>query len=125
VAKFECQRLHHVAIIVDDLEAARAFYQGALQLDEIERPPFPVPGFWVQVGATQIHVGLGKRPTEGSHHFALEVDDVETAIGHLENVGIAVTRFPVIEGAGLQAGVSDPAGNRIEIRGSTTATRAR
>jgi catechol 2,3-dioxygenase-like lactoylglutathione lyase family enzyme len=34
--------LHHVLVGVDDLERARQFYTGVLELQEIDRPPSPI-----------------------------------------------------------------------------------
>ena len=36
--------IHHISIAVDDLEEARDFYAGLLELAEIDRPPLPNPG---------------------------------------------------------------------------------
>ena len=35
--------LHHVLLAVDDLERARQFYTNVLEMQEIDRPAFPVP----------------------------------------------------------------------------------
>jgi glyoxylase I family protein len=118
MAGFECVQLHHVAVVVDDLAAARAFYRDALGLNEIERPAVPVDGFWLGVGDAQVHVVLGDAAAPGRHHFALEVTDLDAAIAALEAAGYASRRFPLVAGAGRQAGVRDPAGNLVELRQS-------
>jgi catechol 2,3-dioxygenase-like lactoylglutathione lyase family enzyme len=109
-------QLHHVNVVVDDLGSAREFYCGLLGLAEIERPDFPTRGLWLAVGDAQVHVAEGDDPAPRRHHFALAVDDLDAAIAHLEGAGIEVRRFPVVEGAGAQAGVRDPSGNLIELR---------
>ena len=118
MAGIDCTKIHHVAIIVDDLDAARTFYRDILLLAEIERPPFPTVGLWLQVGQAQIHVGIGDERPPRRRHFALEVSDFEEAVAHLESKGVEVHRAPVVPGAGLQAVVHDPAGNLIELRQS-------
>lgn len=119
VADFECTQLHHANIVVDDLDAARAFYRDVLLLTEIERPAFPTAGLWLEVGTSQIHVALGDEPAPKRHHFALEVTDFEAAVAHVESSGVQVTRFPAVEGVSArQAALRDPAGNLIELRQS-------
>jgi glyoxylase I family protein len=119
VGGFECTQLHHVNIVVDDLDAARTFYRDVLLLREIERPAFPTAGFWLEVGTSQVHVALGDEPAPTRHHFALEVTDFEAAVAHAESNGLRVTRFPVVEGVtASHAALRDPAGNLIELRQS-------
>ena len=38
--------LHHVSLVVTDLEKSLPFYRDVFELTEIERPPFPFPGAW-------------------------------------------------------------------------------
>ena len=70
--------IHHVNILFDNIDAARAFYGETLGFDEIERPDFGFPGLWFQMGAQQLHLGPGSAP-DSFQHFALEVDDLEAA----------------------------------------------
>ena len=39
--------LHHVAIIVTELDRSSAFYQQVFGLAPIDRPPFTIPGLWL------------------------------------------------------------------------------
>jgi catechol 2,3-dioxygenase-like lactoylglutathione lyase family enzyme len=44
--------VHHIAIQVDDLDAARRFYLEVMGLPQIaDRPDFDVDGAWFQLGA--------------------------------------------------------------------------
>ena len=106
--------VHHVAFVVDDVDAARAFYRDTLGLAEIERPPFKVDGFWMQVGEQQLHVAQGTEPAHLRNHFAFAVDDLEDACTQLEAAGISVSRGRV-PGGNDQASVRDPWGNLIEL----------
>jgi len=109
--------VHHVAIQVDDVEAARAFYGEVLGLVEIDRPDFPVGGAWFQLGVDELHIGA-----EDGHiapdrqHFALQVGDLDAAVAAIEIHGVSVRKtgltFP---GAGYQAFLRDPSGNLIEL----------
>lgn len=116
VPQFVATQLHHVAVVVNDLAAAREFYCDLLGLSEMNRPEFPTRGLWLAVGDAQVHVAEGDDPVPRRHHFALAVDDLGAAITDLEGAGLEVRRFPVVEGAGAQAGVRDPSGNLIELR---------
>ncbi|HEY5895827.1 MAG TPA: VOC family protein [Chthoniobacterales bacterium] len=50
--------LHHVLVAVDDLERARHFYTGVLEMQEIDRPAFDNPGIWHKIGdgEQQLHI---------------------------------------------------------------------
>jgi glyoxylase I family protein len=108
--------VHHVALTVDDLGAARRFYGGQLGLEEIERPDFGVPGAWYGLGAQQVHIVElpTHRPTDPSH-FAIQVDDLDAVVADLEAKGVEVRRARSVAGAGQQANIKDPAGNLSEL----------
>jgi catechol 2,3-dioxygenase-like lactoylglutathione lyase family enzyme len=48
-------------------------------------------------------------------HFALRVDDLETAVTEISAAGVRIDRIPHMSGAGQQAFLRDPAGNVIEL----------
>ncbi len=50
--------LHHIAIIVSDIERARKFYSDILGFREIERPNFFIKGIWYDLGKFQLHLML-------------------------------------------------------------------
>jgi catechol 2,3-dioxygenase-like lactoylglutathione lyase family enzyme len=107
--------VHHVAIVVDDLDAAVGFYCGALGLHEAPRPPFTQPGTWIQAGASQIHLMVGDGPVPARYHFALGTDDLQAVLTRLRAHGIEPKTFPHTPGAGYQAFITDPFGNMIEL----------
>jgi glyoxylase I family protein len=113
------ERLHHVSVGVDDLEAARRFYTDVLGLAELDtRPDFGFPGAWLDLGVGQLHlVPSGERvgPLPGGPHFALQVDDLDAVVGEIEAKGVTVRRSDHRPGAGHQAFLSDPSGNLIEL----------
>lgn len=81
VEPIEVERLDHVAIVVTDVERARAFYVNVLGLREVPRPKsFDFPGAWFQIGPEVLHL-LGSPRTEGTgrRHFCLWVKDVHAA----------------------------------------------
>ena len=87
--------VHHVAIVVRDLEKSRRFYRDVLMLEEIERPEFPFPGAWFQVGTQQVHLIVHTSSTfRGDKdldtrdlHFAMRVDNFGEALEFLRSKG--------------------------------------
>lgn len=110
--------VHHVAVNVDDLDAALRFYtEGFGFVPRDDRPDFGFPGAWLDVGVHQLHlveVPGGRAPDSGGH-FALRVDDLDTVVATLRDRGIEVFDSPYFRGAGRQAFVRDPANNLIEL----------
>jgi catechol 2,3-dioxygenase-like lactoylglutathione lyase family enzyme len=50
--------LNHYFIRANDLEATRRFYVDMLGFEEMPRPDFPFPGYWLGVnGKIQVHMG--------------------------------------------------------------------
>ena len=119
--------IHHISIAVDDLEEARDFYAGLLELAETDRPPLPNPGYWFQVGETQLHLtekSGGENGKEipgtgaGETHFALRGYDLDSARRRVESAGI-----PVRDGFNNEIGMRqlffrDPSGNLVEVFGT-------
>ena len=108
--------LHHVSINVDDVPAARDFYVRVLGLTErADRPDFSFGGAWLDAGNQQVHLIEADVPPSLGQHFALAVTDLDAAVTELRALGVPVTD-PVPAGAGRQAFVTDPAGNRVELQ---------
>jgi catechol 2,3-dioxygenase-like lactoylglutathione lyase family enzyme len=116
--------LHHVSIVVTDLEAAKAFYGGVLGLAELPRPPFDFEGAWYAVGDRQLHliVHAPARALRGTReidsrdgHFALRVADYDATLAHLRSRGVAVRESRVNATPWAQLYVTDPDGNVVEL----------
>ena len=57
--------IHHLGLIVADLERSRRFYGEALGLEEVPRPAnFTFLGAWFSLGDTEIHL-LAEADTTG------------------------------------------------------------
>jgi methylmalonyl-CoA/ethylmalonyl-CoA epimerase len=93
--------IHHVAIVVRDLDAALTFYRDALGLEMSERREVPEEGVeiaFLPAGEGEIELlrpldegsgvarFLGKRG-EGLHHVCLAVEDIEAAMERLREGG--------------------------------------
>jgi glyoxylase I family protein len=90
------RQLHHVTLTASDLERSRQFYRDILRLREIERPPFPFPGAWFQVGENQhvhliVHDMATFRGFKGVDtrdvHFAVRVSSYSEAVEFLRSKG--------------------------------------
>ncbi len=113
--------LHHISMIVADSDRARAFYEGLLGLEVIERPPLPFPGLWLAVGDSQIHLlelpnpdPMDGRPEHAGRdrHLAMTIGSLDALAARLEEQGIPFTRSR----SGRKAlFCRDPDGNGLEF----------
>ncbi len=93
--------IHHIAIAVNDLEAALAFYRDALGLEVSERREVPEEGVeivFLPAGEGEIELlrPLGpdssvarflEKRGEGLHHICLRVEDITAAMERLRAAG--------------------------------------
>jgi catechol 2,3-dioxygenase-like lactoylglutathione lyase family enzyme len=134
----QIESIHHVSLIVRDLERSVTFYREILGLQPIERPPFGFPGAWFAVGPSQ-HVHLIVRdgstfPGEKAintrdGHFAVRVPSYRNAVDFLHSKGYREGADPTdLHSLRLQphatAGfpqiyILDPDRNLIEINAAT------
>jgi catechol 2,3-dioxygenase-like lactoylglutathione lyase family enzyme len=112
--------LHHVQITIPkgcEVEA-RAFYCTELGLREIPKPTALLArgGFWLELGAIQIHVGtedgVERRSTKA--HLGFEVDDLARARRLIEGLHLEVVDGESIPGLS-RFEFRDPFGNRVEF----------
>lgn len=114
----------HVALVVDDLDAARRFWIDTLGLTELPRPDLGVPGMWLSIGERQLHfIEHDTLPVGGPGfpHLALTVpaDRWETTIAALHAAGTPFLMGPSERsdfGRRVRAAfLTDPAGNVVEL----------
>jgi catechol 2,3-dioxygenase-like lactoylglutathione lyase family enzyme len=107
---------HHVAICVDDADAAKTFYCDVLGFTPVTtRPSEFGPGHWLDAGGQQLHLMEVADATRNPGHFALRVDDIDAVVTEISAAGVRVDRIPHTPGAGEQAFLHDPSGNVIEL----------
>jgi catechol 2,3-dioxygenase-like lactoylglutathione lyase family enzyme len=96
---------------------ARAFYEGALGIPEVRKPPNLAKrgGCWFEHGALKIHLGVEEdfRPARKAHP-ALIVEGLASLREKLAQSGYSTRTDEPLEGY-ERAYVDDPFGNRIEL----------
>ena len=116
-------KLHHVSLIVEDLNIALAFYKELIGLEvDNSRPDLGYPGAWLTLpGEQQIHLMQlddpdqnSERPEHGGrdHHVAFMVSSIDDIANTLENLEMSYTRSR----SGRKAlFCRDPDGNALEF----------
>ena len=104
-----------MAICVRDAAEAVTFYTDVLGLTELPRPDFGFGGHWLDAGGQQVHLMESEGSRSGGDHFAIRVDDLESAVADIRARGVTVNRVDHMKGAGHQAFLHDPSGNFIEL----------
>lgn len=114
---------HHVAVVVRDAAAARAFYGELLGLEELERPAElaeRIPGAWYRIGSAELHVF--ERPDFEPYagpigpHVALRAADFDAIVARLRERGCRFVFGPERDSTGVARVIlRDPTGNTVEI----------
>jgi methylmalonyl-CoA/ethylmalonyl-CoA epimerase len=106
--------IHHIAIVVRDIDAALSFYSDALGLEVAEQREVPEEGVKIAMlptdeGAIELmrpldgESGVGRfleRRGEGIHHVCLSVTDIDAAVSRLVAEGARLTADAPAEGPG-------------------------
>lgn len=108
--------IHHVSIVVSDMERAASWYRDALGLTEVPRPSnFVTPVRWFAMGNEQVHlIPMDERDTQSPRHFAIHVDDCAAAKAELAARGVSIRETVPVAGA-ERFFIQDPDGNNIEV----------
>lgn len=128
--------VHHVSLVVTDLERSIEFYQRLFDLERVERPPFTSKGAWLVCGDAQIHLVLNPRGSFRANpradpsdwHFSFRTDRFDAVLERLRENGFReeaddddprrlVVRRDSVAGY-PQLYLLDPDLNIIEVNGS-------
>jgi catechol 2,3-dioxygenase-like lactoylglutathione lyase family enzyme len=115
-----------VRYIVDDVDAAIAFYCGHLGFEEVMHP---APAFAMLArgdlrlvlsapggGGGGQAMSDGTLPVPGGwNRFAIEVHDLDAAVERLRDAGVHFRGEPITGVGGRQVLVEDPSGNLVEV----------
>ena len=119
-------RIEHVALAVDDIDAAIAHYRDVWGLDVshreivedqgVDEAMIPIGDSFLQLlGATGPDTTVGKfisKRGEGLHHIAYEVDDLEATLARLHEAGVPlIDEEPRRGGRGHMVAFVHPKGN--------------
>jgi len=113
--------LHHVSLLVSDLQRASSFYINVLGLEEdTSRPEMAFPGMWLTIGAQQIHLlcfdktasGTGAEHPGRDAHFALAVTSISKVEEILKRVEVP---YHMSKSGRRALFCRDPDGNGIEF----------
>jgi catechol 2,3-dioxygenase-like lactoylglutathione lyase family enzyme len=126
--------IHHVNVQIANRERTREWYEKVLGAEFLDRgPALNERQLQLRIGTAEVHFTETPRPTTiGSAHFAVEVDDWEGMLAHLEQLGVpcarrsAASTGPDVGGTAPDQGrredsgehftyVHDPDGNMIEL----------
>jgi catechol 2,3-dioxygenase-like lactoylglutathione lyase family enzyme len=117
----QATRINHVSIPCRDVDESERFYRFVFGLERLPAPRFRRPVRWLRLGDQQLH--LIEVPDEEplpNQHFGLDVDDFETVLVKLRDLGAldsathAVPLWELPDGS-LQLYARDPAGNLLEV----------
>jgi lactoylglutathione lyase len=98
--------INHVALEVDDLEEALAFYGAIFDVHVRAREPGMA---FVDLGDQFLTFSEGRTaPPDGARHFGLVVDDKDAVRAALERAGVAID-------PGHRLDFRDPWGNHVQV----------
>jgi catechol 2,3-dioxygenase-like lactoylglutathione lyase family enzyme len=108
--------IHHVSIVVTNLDTSRDFYTRVLGLREIPRPAtFDFVVVWYDLGAQHLHlVPRETADVPSPRHFAFAVEDAGAARQHFAECGVRTRETTPIPGCD-RFFIHDPDQNLIEI----------
>jgi glyoxylase I family protein len=122
------KRIDHVEIIPRDADITIDFYTNILNFKVKERKPIDKPPMkeviFLELNDTTIEVVSVQNPSPrsadpwqvGYRMFALEVEDMDEAIGYLKSRNVEISLGPVNLGKSKRAEIKDPDGLSIELR---------
>jgi catechol 2,3-dioxygenase-like lactoylglutathione lyase family enzyme len=131
----EILELHHVNIVVQDVEASKRFYCDLLGIKELPRPAdLTIVGAWLDIGRAQIHLiqedfathapgDLSKAVADqpdidlgSSRHFSLVIEDTDKLVDALNAHNYPIAFGPIERFGGLvQTYCYDPDDHLIEF----------
>jgi catechol 2,3-dioxygenase-like lactoylglutathione lyase family enzyme len=126
------KRIDHIELLTAAPERTIAFYTGVLEFRERERKRIPETPFgpldlvYLELGGTTVEVmcypqaqAIPPRSAEqrlGWQCLALEVEDMDLALGALKEKGVEPAWGPMKRPDYARAEIRDPDGNPIELR---------
>ncbi len=125
--------LNHYFVRANDLEKTRDFYVNVLGFDEMQRPNFPFPGYWLGInGKIQVHMGPAGIPNQEMYylgtpknaatdhagvvdHIAFLASEPEGFVKRFKALGMQFRPRSLPESELFQLFIKDPNGLTIEL----------
>jgi catechol 2,3-dioxygenase-like lactoylglutathione lyase family enzyme len=112
-------QIHHVAVVVRDVERAKEFYRKVFGLESIRRLTQSTSanrGAWFQVGAAELHLQERPEPVKKTdQHLAFITEKLEELVKLAEANGGRSEPAKLIEGFSGRWFIYDIDDNRIEL----------
>jgi catechol 2,3-dioxygenase-like lactoylglutathione lyase family enzyme len=110
--------IHHENVQISDRERTREWYEKVLGAEFLDRgPALNKRQLQLRIGSGEMHFTETPQPaTIRSSHFAVEVDDWDAMLAHLDELGIAHVRTSAAS-TGANVGGTDPYQGRREDTG--------
>ena len=109
--------IHHVNVQISDRQRTREWYERVLGAEFLDRGPLNGRQLQLRVGAGEMHFTENPDPSlVPSNHFAVEVDDWEDMMAHLDALGIDHVRNSAAS-TSANIGWEDPTQGRREDNG--------
>jgi catechol 2,3-dioxygenase-like lactoylglutathione lyase family enzyme len=84
--------LNHYFVRSKDLERSRHFYCDILGFEEMPRPDFPFPGYWLGVnGRIQVHMGLDGIADSDLYYFGTTAQSARNNAGVVDHIAFLAT----------------------------------
>jgi catechol 2,3-dioxygenase-like lactoylglutathione lyase family enzyme len=114
------EQIHHVTVIVNDLEKACDFYENVLGLEPMNMVPLDFPAQFYKVGERQqLHVTEWEDVRSFRGHVCFQVDEFMPIFRKAKALDILDTgpwgKTRMLPDGAMQMFMRDPAGNLVEI----------
>lgn len=85
--------IHHVNVQISNRQQTRGWYEQVLGAEFLDRGPINPRQLQLRIGSGEMHFTETSEPV-ALGHFALEVDNWEEMLAHLEKLEVSYTRAP-------------------------------
>lgn len=84
--------LNHYFVRANDLKATRNFYVDVLGFEEMPRPDFPFPGYWLGVGGKiQVHMAPHNIPNKEQYYLGTPKNAATDQTGVVDHIAFLAT----------------------------------
>ncbi|MDA0276302.1 MAG: VOC family protein [Proteobacteria bacterium] len=84
--------LNHYFVRANDLKATRNFYVDVLGFEEMPRPDFPFPGYWLGVGGKiQVHMAPHNIPNKEKYYLGTPKNAATDQTGVVDHIAFLAT----------------------------------